>query len=170
MVQAGRSKAFRPLPAAARAEAMARALEAFERGDWFEAHELLEPAWMGSDDLTERALHQGLIKLAAAGVHGVRGNPAGMARNLVGARAHLARAADAIAAQRGGDDAEPAPAALGELGPVADLDLAALVAQVDAAIAAVAALPPGPERVPGSPRFASRTAVPVELPRPVRRR
>lgn len=149
---------------------MARALEAFERGDWFEAHELLEPAWMGSDDLTERALHQGLIKLAAAGVHGVRGNPRGMARNLAGARTHLEAAAAGIAARRSADDADPGAPALGELGPVADLDLRALLAQVDAALAAVAALPPGVEHVPGSPRFAPVAPVPVELPRPVPRR
>ena len=30
---------------------------------------------MGTDDLPERELYQGLIKLAAAFVHGVRGNP-----------------------------------------------------------------------------------------------
>ena len=41
---------------------------------------------MGTDDLVERALLQGLIKLAAAYVHGVRGNPAGIDRNLEGAR------------------------------------------------------------------------------------
>ena len=46
---------------------------------------------MGSDDLEERALHQGLIKVAAAYVHAVRHNPAGIARNLTGARLHLAR-------------------------------------------------------------------------------
>ena len=37
--------------------------------------------WMGTDDLVERAWLQGLIKLAAAYVHGVRGNPAGIVRN-----------------------------------------------------------------------------------------
>ena len=41
---------------------------------------------MGTADLAERALLQGLIKVAAAYVHGVRGNPAGIARNLEGAR------------------------------------------------------------------------------------
>ena len=50
---------------------------------------------MGTDDLAERALHQGLIKLAAAYVHAVRGNPTGIARNLAGARRHLALAASA---------------------------------------------------------------------------
>jgi len=45
---------------------------------------------MGTSDLAERALYQGLIKLAAGYVHAVRGNPIGVARNLTGARAHLA--------------------------------------------------------------------------------
>ena len=48
---------------------------------------------MGTDDPVERALLQGLIKLAAAYVHDVRGNPAGIVRNLEGARALLAEAA-----------------------------------------------------------------------------
>ena len=64
-------------------------LAAYERGDFFEAHELLEPAWMGTDDPAERAVLQGLIKLAAAYVHDVRGNPAGIRKNLDGARSRL---------------------------------------------------------------------------------
>lgn len=44
---------------------------------------------MGTSDLAERALYQGLIKLAAGYVHAIRGNPIGVARNLTGARAHL---------------------------------------------------------------------------------
>ena len=87
----GRAKAYRPLPDADRAAALADGLAAYERGDFFEAHEDLEPAWMGTDDRAERALLQGLIKVAAAYVHDVRGNPAGIARNLEGARALLAR-------------------------------------------------------------------------------
>ncbi len=46
----GRRKAYRPLPAPTRAAAVAEGLDAYERGDFFEAHELLEPAWMGTDD------------------------------------------------------------------------------------------------------------------------
>lgn len=88
----GRSKAYRPLPRADRAAAVRDGLEAYDRGDFFLAHELLEPAWMGTDDLAERALIQGLIKLAAADVHGVRGNPAGVARNLEGALERLRQA------------------------------------------------------------------------------
>jgi hypothetical protein len=44
---------------------------------------------MGTRDLAERELLQGLIKLAAAFVHQVRGNPAGVEKNLRGARARL---------------------------------------------------------------------------------
>lgn len=85
----GRAKAYRPLPEAARIAAVIAGLEAYDSGDFFEAHELLEPAWMGSGDLAERNLIQGLIKLAAADVHAVRGNPAGIERNLEGARDRL---------------------------------------------------------------------------------
>ena len=91
----GRAKAYRPLPAAARASAVHEGLAAYERGDFFLAHELMEPAWMGSDDPAERALTQGLIKLAAAQVHAVRGNPRGVAKNLDGALGWLRLAADA---------------------------------------------------------------------------
>ena len=89
VVQGGRAKAYRPIPAAERQAAFADALAAYDRGDFFLTHELLEPAWMGTDDLPERELYQGLIKLAAAFVHGVRGNPRGIARNLEGARERL---------------------------------------------------------------------------------
>jgi predicted metal-dependent hydrolase len=90
----GRAKAYRPLPAAERTAAVLAGLHAYADGDFFEAHELMEPAWMGSDDQAERDLIQGLIKLAAADVHGVRGNPLGVARNLEGARDRLRRALD----------------------------------------------------------------------------
>jgi predicted metal-dependent hydrolase len=123
VVQNGRAKAYRPLPAEARRDAYDRALEAYERGDFFLAHELLEPAWMGTDDPAERALHQGLIKLAAAFVHGVRGNPTGIAKNLVGARGHLANAVGSSAAAGSG------------------LDVAGLIAAIDDRLARLAADP-----------------------------
>jgi hypothetical protein len=88
----GRAKAYRPLPAAERAAAFEAGLAAYAEGDFFEAHERLEPAWMGTADLSERAFLQGLIKLAAAYVHAVRGNPKGIARNLEGARDRLREA------------------------------------------------------------------------------
>ncbi len=91
-MQGDRAKAYRPIPKADRREALDAALAAWNRGDWFEAHEQLEPAWMGTDDPYERDLYQGLIKLAAAYVHGARGNEAGMAKNLAGAESRLRRA------------------------------------------------------------------------------
>ena len=96
--QGDREKAYRPLPLATRRAAFEAALAAYARGDFFATHQHLEPAWMGTDDLEERALHQGLIKVAAAYVHAVRGNPTGVSRNLAGARRHLALAGSAGAA------------------------------------------------------------------------
>jgi hypothetical protein len=113
----GRAKAYRPLPEAARRAAFAKALEAYERGDFFLAHELLEPAWMGASDPAERALHSGLIKVAAAFVHAVRGNAAGVTKNLEGARTRLR---NGLAA-----------------GPVFEIDVAAVLAQVELSLAAV---------------------------------
>ena len=83
------------MAAAERRAAFESGLDAYDRGDVFLAHELLEPAWMGTLDLPERELIQGLIKLAAAFVHAARGNPAGVAKNLRGARERLANAGDA---------------------------------------------------------------------------
>jgi hypothetical protein len=85
----GRAKAYRPLPEDARRASLAQALEAYDRGDFFLAHELLEPAWMGASDPAERGLHSGLIKVAAGFVHAVRGNPAGIEKNLAGAVVRL---------------------------------------------------------------------------------
>lgn len=85
----GRAKVYRPLPDEVRIAAVHAGLEAYAAGDFFEAHEHMEPAWMGTADLAERNLIQGLIKVAAADVHAVRGNPAGIRRNLEGARDRL---------------------------------------------------------------------------------
>ena len=104
VLQHGRAKALRPLPRARREAALRRGLAAYARGDFFLAHELLEPAWMGTADPGERDLHQGLIKLAAAHVHAVRGNPLGVRKNLLGARARLADAAAAGAGLAWGID------------------------------------------------------------------
>jgi len=95
VLQGGRAKAYRPMAAAMRRAALTAGLDAYERGDVFLAHELLEPAWMGTRDLSERELLQGLIKLAAAFVHAARGNAAGVAKNLRGAGDRLARVGDA---------------------------------------------------------------------------
>ena len=85
----GRAKVYRPLPVVERIAAVTAGLEAYAAGDFFEAHELMEPAWMGTADVAERNLIQGLIKVAAADVHAARGNPAGIRRNLEGARDRL---------------------------------------------------------------------------------
>lgn len=130
----GRAKAYRPIPVRDRAEAVTAGLAAYERGDFFAAHEHLEPAWMGTDDLVERAWLQGLIKLAAAYVHGVRGNPAGIVRNLEGARARLAEAAART------------PIATTPEG--SRLDLGSLVAAIDLRLADLAAHPAGPNLEP----------------------
>jgi predicted metal-dependent hydrolase len=128
--QGDRDKAWRPLPLARRRAAFETGLACYDRGDFFAAHEALEPAWMGTDDLTERALHQGLIKVAAAYVHAVRHNPPGITKNLSGARRHLA---DAIAA-----------------GPAWGVDVADLVDAVEARLAdpALLADPPAIRRIP----------------------
>jgi len=112
ILQGGRAKAYRPMPAAARRAAVEDGLAAYERGDFFLAHELLEPPWMGSDDLAERELIQGVIKLAAAFVHGARSNPAGIEKNLRGARERIA---NGLAA-----------------GPTLGIDAAALLEAIDA--------------------------------------
>ncbi len=125
----GRAKAYRPLPSAKRAAAIAAGLAAYEQGDFFEAHELLEPAWMGTDVQADRAMLQGLIKLAAAYVHSVRGNPAGITRNLEGARVRLVESAEYRAAAR-----LPEPW----------LDVPGLIAAIDTRLADLATHPAGP--------------------------
>ncbi len=95
VLQGGRPKAYRPLSDEDREAAFRAGVAAYAAGDFFAAHEHLEPAWMGTDDPAERDLHQGLIKLAAAYVHAVRGNPLGTAKNLRGARDRLAAASAA---------------------------------------------------------------------------
>ncbi len=127
ILQSGRAKAYRPLPVDARAAAVREGLEAFHRGDAFLAHELLEPAWMGTADTAERELVQGLIKLAAGYVHAARDNPLGVAKNLTGARDHLAVAVAA-------DDAGRAIA----VAELASIDLPQLIADIDRILAAVA--------------------------------
>ena len=89
ILQGRRAKAFRPLPETERRAAIDAGLAAYTAGDWLLAHELLEPAWMGTRDIAERELLQGLIKLAAAFVHGARGNPVGVAKTLRGARSRI---------------------------------------------------------------------------------
>jgi predicted metal-dependent hydrolase len=117
ILQGGRAKAYRPLPVADRRAALEAGLSAYANAHFFEAHEILEPAWMGSADIAERELTQGLIKLAAAYVHATRGNPAGIRKNLVGARKRLAAGA--------------------AFGPEAAVDVDDLLAAVDDRLAAL---------------------------------
>jgi predicted metal-dependent hydrolase len=121
----GRAKVYRPLPEDQRRIAIEAGLAAYARGEFFDAHEELEPAWMGSADPAERSLLQGLIKVAAAYVHHDRGNPAGIERNLVGARRLLAEAA----------------AGLGDGPNAAGVDVDALLAAVDLRLADLTAHP-----------------------------
>jgi predicted metal-dependent hydrolase len=137
VMQGGRAKAYRPLPEATRRAAFLAGVAAYERGDFFEAHELLEPAWMGTADVAERELYQGLIKLAAGYVHAVRGNPAGLAKNLSGARDRLAAARDANAA-------------------TGDVDLDGLLAAIDDRLARLAVDPTDRTIDPPSPRRMAR--------------
>jgi hypothetical protein len=116
ILQGGRSKAYRPLPDADRRRAIDEGLAAYRAGEFFEAHELLEPAWRGTADLAERDALQGLIKVAAAYVHADRGNPAGVVKNLEGARIRLARSLGAGGVGRG---------------PVEGVDVAALLVAID---------------------------------------
>lgn len=120
VIQGGRPKAYRPLPLEDRQAALKAGIAAYAAGDHFLAHELLEPAWMGTDDPIEREVHQGLIKLAAAFVHGARGNPLGIAKNLRGAAERLGAAAA---------DPQGLHACLGRLG--VELDIAGVIAAIE---------------------------------------
>ena len=98
---------------------------------------------MGAADPVERDYHQGLIKLAAAYVHLVRGNPLGMTKNLRGARDRL------IAAKAGGG-----PSLVRAARPELDLDLGVLVAAIDDRLAR---LERGERlRLGGAPRLSRR--------------
>ncbi len=143
----GRAKVLRPLPAEEREAAVARGLAAYARGAFYLAHEELEPAWMAAADPGERELLGGLIKLAAAFVHAARGNPAGAATNLRGARERLAGAA---AAGRDGG-----------------LDLPGLLEAIDDRLAQLAARP---APAAGTPRAPGTSTLPTTSPgRPVAR-
>ena len=131
----GRAKAYRPLPVVERVAAVTAGLRAYADGDFFEAHELMEPAWMGTSDPAERALIQGLIKVAAADVHAVRGNPRGVVRNLEGARDRIRSAV-------------PDGTITG-----IDLDVTALLAAIDRRLTDLAAERPSrPLDIPWTPR------------------
>lgn len=131
VMERGRSKAYRPLPPEVRTAAVERGLAAYARGAWYLAHEELEPAWMGTDDLAERALLSGLIKLAAAYVHAARGNVLGVRTNLRGARERLRTAAASAGA---------AGMARGALEAAGWVDLDVLLAGLEDRLARIEAL------------------------------
>ncbi len=157
VMERGRSKAHRPLPADLRRAAVARGLAAYERGAWYLAHEELEPAWMGTADLAERALLSGLIKVAAAYVHAERGNPLGVRTNLRGARERLAAAAVTAPAAAGARTGPAAPTP-GWSGATERIDLPALLDAVDDRLARIDVICNGREAAPIASRGAGVAA------------
>jgi predicted metal-dependent hydrolase len=95
---------------------LSRGLELIRTGAYFEAHEELETAWRSAPP-AERDFYQGLVHVAVAWYQAGRGNRVGCERQLAKAQRRL--------------------------GPYAPrhegVDVAALLAQVDAAAAQVAA-------------------------------
>lgn len=82
-----------------------RGCDFFNRGWWWEAHEIWEALWhvvQGRDE-TFRALLQGLIQLSACALNRERGVDSGAERLLQSACALLARAGDRVGV---GDDAD----------------------------------------------------------------
>ena len=184
----GRAKVLRPLPAEEREAAVARGLAAYARGNFYLAHEELEPAWMGTADPAERELLGGLIKLAAAFAHARRGNPAGAATNLRGARVRLAGAASAghdggfdVAAlltaiddRLARLDAEPAGAPSAETPPAGLVtdpprDVAEPPGPVAAQVAPASLVTDPPHDVAGPPGRAHRPPLALDPPTIVRR-
>ena len=70
-----------------------RGLDLFNRGEFFEAHEVLEDVWRAAPE-QERKFLQGLIQVAVALHHHSQGN-------IVGARSVLARARKNLACYPG---------------------------------------------------------------------
>jgi uncharacterized protein len=58
-----------------------RGLELIDRGEYFEAHEVLEDLWRAAD-AAERDFFQGLVHVAVAWHHAGRGNRPGYERQL----------------------------------------------------------------------------------------
>ena len=62
-------------------EALALGVQRWDRGRYFEAHELLEFVWHWALD-EDKDFWQGVIQVAAACVHDQRGNPFGVVRTI----------------------------------------------------------------------------------------
>jgi uncharacterized protein len=71
-----------------------RGLELIDRGDYFEAHEVLEDLWRAAEP-DERDFFQGLVHVAVAWHHAGRGNRPGFERQLEKAARRLAAYAPA---------------------------------------------------------------------------
>jgi uncharacterized protein len=68
--------------------ALAHGRELFNAGEFWEAHEAWEPAWLAARE-PDRTFFQGLIQAAAALVHWQRHNPRGLRANWFKARPKL---------------------------------------------------------------------------------
>ena len=88
VLQGGRRKAYRPLPDAERAAALRAGIEAYERGDFFEAHEVWEEVWTEYQG-PSRKFYQGLIQVAVALHHFGNGNLRGATKLYHSSRAYL---------------------------------------------------------------------------------
>lgn len=73
--------------------ALAAAVALFDRGAYFEAHEVLEPLWLAATGVDREALH-GLLQVAVGFHHAVNGNAHGAAALLDRALARLGRCPD----------------------------------------------------------------------------
>lgn len=66
-----------------------RGIAAFNRGEYFEAHEIWESVWIASNG-PQREFLQGLIQVSVALHHLSRGNPSGARSLMERAEVHLA--------------------------------------------------------------------------------
>jgi uncharacterized protein len=69
---------------------VARGIDLFNRGEYFECHEVLEAAWTPERD-PRRLFLQSLIHMAVGFYHNTRGNPEGATRQLRKGLRKLAR-------------------------------------------------------------------------------
>ena len=74
--------------AEAREEGLPEAVELFNAGRYFEAHEVLERLWLAADAL-DRELYQGVLQVAVGLHHEEQGNRKGAASMLAKAVARL---------------------------------------------------------------------------------
>ncbi len=75
--------------AEAREEGLPEAVELFNAGRYFEAHEVLERLWLAADGL-DRELYQGVLQVAVGLHHGAHGNRKGASSMLAKGVSRLA--------------------------------------------------------------------------------